>query len=313
MIEGGDNATPMGAPDTGTSANASASASASAGAMLRIAREGRGLHIAALAAAIKVAPRKLEALEGDRYGELPNLTFARALAQTVCRALKIDAEPVLAKLPPAGDMPKLSLVGAGLNAPFHEAPGSRDPGEFTLLRKPAFWATLVVLAGALALALLPDRWMPWHGAALLQSPMLTAALAAKREPVPGAVAPLPEAPRTVVAPDLAPAAPLQPEALREAAQPAPTPPAAGATATVDGPPATLALHTNAESWVEVQDSRGQTLLSRIVQPGERVGLDGALPMRLTIGNAAATLLHFRGQPVDLAANTRDNVAHLQLP
>ena len=47
----------------------------SAGAMLRAAREKRGLHIAALAASIKVSPRKLEALEADRYAELPDLTF----------------------------------------------------------------------------------------------------------------------------------------------------------------------------------------------------------------------------------------------
>jgi len=75
----------------------------------------------------------------------------------------------------------------------------------------------------------------------------------------------------------------------------------------------LAVRTSAESWVEVQDSQGQTLLSRVVLPGEIVGLDGALPLRLTIGNAAATRLQFRGRAVDLAANTRDNVARLQLP
>jgi cytoskeleton protein RodZ len=55
------------------------------------------------------------------------------------------------------------------------------------------------------------------------------------------------------------------------------------------------------------------LLSRNVQAGELIGLDGALPLRLIIGNAAATQLFFRGNPVDLAASTRDNVARLQLP
>ena len=75
----------------------------------------------------------------------------------------------------------------------------------------------------------------------------------------------------------------------------------------------LALRTSADSWIDVQDGRGQSLLSRNVQPGETVGLDGALPLRLTIGNAAATQLTFRGQAVDLSASTRDNVARLQLP
>ena len=78
----------------------------------------QGLHIAALAAAIKVAPRKLDALENDRYDELPDATFTRALAQTVCRTLKIDAAPVLALLPQAGD----HGAGAGGGGPEHAVP-----------------------------------------------------------------------------------------------------------------------------------------------------------------------------------------------
>ena len=42
-------------------------AEASAGRLLREARERQGLHIAALAAAIKVQPKKLEWLEADRF------------------------------------------------------------------------------------------------------------------------------------------------------------------------------------------------------------------------------------------------------
>ena len=75
----------------------------------------------------------------------------------------------------------------------------------------------------------------------------------------------------------------------------------------------MTVRTSAESWVEVLDAKGQTLLSRLVQPGETVGLDGDLPLRVTVGNAAVTQLAFRGQPVDIAASTRDNVARLRLP
>ena len=69
-----------------------------AGALLREARIAQGIHIAAMSASIKVAQRKLELLEADRYDELPDATFTRALAQTMCRVLKIDAEPVLSRL-----------------------------------------------------------------------------------------------------------------------------------------------------------------------------------------------------------------------
>ena len=83
---------------------------------------------------------------------------------------------------------------------------------------------------------------------------------------------------------------------------------------LQGAPASgsLQLRTSEPSWVDARDGRGQVLLSRIVQPGETVGLEGAAPFRLTIGNAAATQLSFRGQPVSLAPNTRDNVARVEL-
>lgn len=287
----------------------------SAGALIRAAREKRGLHVAALAAAIKVSPRKLEALEADRYAELPDLTFTRALAHTVCRALKVDPDPVLAKLPQAGDLPKLAQVGGGLNAPFRGAPGSRDPGEFTLHRKPAFWATLLVLAGAAALALLPERWMPWKGQATAASGAATVAATPASA---ASVVATPVLPVAVIAPPLADVAAsaaaavlAAPTAVGETVHSAPpsgAPEAAAATAA-----GVLSLRTTAESWIDVQDARGQTLLSRNVQRGETVGLDGTLPLRVTIGNAAVTQLVFRGQPVDLSANTRDNVARLQLP
>ncbi|MDP1691283.1 MAG: helix-turn-helix domain-containing protein [Burkholderiaceae bacterium] len=309
MSDAGDQATPIGTAGLD---------SLSAGSMLRAARERRGLHIAALAASIKVSPRKLEALEADRYADLPDMTFTRALAQTVCRALKLDAEPVLAKLPAAGDLPKLAQVGGGLNAPFRAAPGSRDPGEFTFYRRPAFWATLLVLAGALALAWLPERWMPWRGASKMPDATPTPASAASLAPqtsaaaAPAALTPgsieaaavsMPAASSMVVAP---------PSALVETVHSAPPPrlDGSGAAATTAG---VLAVRTSAESWVEVQDGRGQVLLSRTVQPGETVGLDGTLPLRLTIGNAAVTQLSFRGQAVDLVPSTRDNIARLQLP
>jgi cytoskeleton protein RodZ len=54
------------------------------------------------------------------------------------------------------------------------------------------------------------------------------------------------------------------------------------------------------------------LLSRLLVPGETVGLDGTMPLRVKIGNAAVTRLTFRGQPLELAPYTRDNVARLEL-
>ncbi len=83
-------------------------------------------------------------------------------------------------------------------------------------------------------------------------------------------------------------------------------PAAAAAA-----PKLLQVHVSAQSWVEVIDVRGQSLLSRVVQPGENVELDGTVPLKVKIGNAAATALVFRGQALELAPFTRDNLARLR--
>ena len=293
----------------------------SAGAMLRQARETRGLHIAALATSIKVSPRKLEALEADRYADLPDITFARALAQAVCRALKIDAEPVLARLPQAGDASKLARVGGRLNTPYREPPGRSEPSHWLLLRRPVFWATFAVLLAAIALALLPDSLIGLRDAASKAAAVARPASAAASAPAASAAS----APATSAASAAAPAsvAPLSigsaaalpagaASTVIETVFDAPRSDAAATPAAGAGPAGVLVVRTSAESWVEVQDAAGQNLLSRTVQPGEAVGLDGALPLRVKVGNAAATQLSFRGRPVDLATLTRDNVARLEL-
>lgn len=295
-----------------------------AGGLLRAAREKQGLHIAALAAAIKVAPRKLDALEHDRYDELPDATFTRALAQTVCRTLKVDAAPVLALLPQA-DAAALDTVNGGLNAPFRERPMRDDGAAFAIAAiRPMTLAGLVLLVAAATVYFVPEG--AWERL-----------LAGGREAV--APAPTAPAPAVVSAPVLPSAAPAPLDAASGALAAASAPGAASAVApagsgalaaapatageTVFGaPPADPAasvvvarmvqLRTTDASWVEARDTRGQVLFSRVVQPGESVGFDGAPPIRLTIGNAPATQLSFRGKPVELASSTRDNVARLEL-
>ena len=142
----------------------------SAGAMLREARQAQGLHIAALAATIKVQQRKLEALEADRLDELPDATFTRALAQTVCRALKIDPTAILGLLPPPAGY-RLEQVGEGLNAPFRERPGvlvQRDASSLAFGW--VFWLTTLILVASAVLYFLPSGWLSKAGWRTLGAP-----------------------------------------------------------------------------------------------------------------------------------------------
>ena len=309
-------------PEAGQNADTGPDAAPSAGALLKAAREKQGLHIAALAAAIKVSPRKLEALEADRHAELPDATFVRALAQTVCRTLKIDPRPVLERLPAAGPHELLPPDG-GLNQPYREsmprvARSVRGGDESPLKRLglgPMVWGAGLLLVASVVLLFLPvPAWFsslgsgPAAPAEAASAPAVVPALpasAAMAEPAAsaGAVAALAASAASAA---LAASAP---EAVSETVFSAPAP---GAAEPPVAPAALLQLRVSEASWIEVRDARGSALLSRTVSPGETVGLNGATPLALVIGNADATELVFRGQPVDLASRSRDNVARFQL-
>ncbi len=303
--------------------------SPSAGALLRAAREKQGLHIAALAAAIKVAPRKLDALENDRWQDLPDATFTRALAQTVCRTLKIDARPILALLPAAAAVP-LEPLGNGMNQPFRDRPGRDGPGFGTAAIRPMVWAAAVLMVAALVVYFVPpELWTARPPATVASTPALPVAASAASAAVPASAvaasaAALPASAAAAVdaGASMPVAAATASGAVASAAPLADAPPAPAGETVFSAPPAAAAsapaaaglvqLSSSEASWVEVRDGRGTVLLSRTVQPGESVGLNGSLPIRMTIGNAAGTQVQFRGQPVDLAQRTRDNVARVEL-
>ena len=286
-----------------------------AGSLLRRAREAQGLHIAALAASLKIPPRKLEALERDRYDELPDATFARALALTVCRALKTDPAPVLALLPSVGTG-TLDQVSAGLNTPFRDhAGGAGEPAFATLMRDPALVIVALLLLAALAM---------WFWPRPVTAP--------ETADLPATAVPLGEAPAAQQVPPADEAASAVPAPAPDgaASEPAALPPGTASPGRTEVSPgeattvattlaeeaaadaALLMLRARDDSWIQIVDATDRVLLSRTVPAGDEVKLDGSLPLRLTIGNATTTEVLFRGRPVDLSASTVGNVARIEL-
>lgn len=291
--------------------------------MLRAARQQQGLHIAALAAAIKVTPAKLEALEAGRIEALPDATFARALAKTVCRQLKTDPAPVLALLPGAligGLVGGLERVDGGLNTPFRERSSRDDASAWLPWRHPVLWIVLLLLAAAAAFVLVPSQ------PGLLPSAAKGDAAVLPVMPPSGAGGPAAtsEVPATGADPTAAtamagaasapvPVPVVTGETSAAAAVAAPASAAQDSTAIApSAADASLVLRALQATWVQVVDGSGQTLMARLVPAGETVALSPALPVRLRIGNAKGTELQFRGQPVNLG-NSRDNIANLTLP
>jgi len=282
-----------------------------AGEWLRAVRQQRGLHIAALAAALKVPQAKLEALEADRYADLPDATFARALAKAVCRTLKVDAAPVMALLP-RGDEHELH-VSLGINAPYRERGSSGDGSSLAVLQRPIFWGPALLLLAAAGLYLMPAHWL--EHAVESAPPVAASAPAVETLAASALEATASAATVTAPPPSVAQASSVAasvPSPLASAPAPAPVPPKPTAGAVAANGQVPLTLKTTAASWVEVVDGSGQTLVSKIIPAGEENEFAGVPPLKVKIGNVSGTQLLLRGKMVDLSAQAKDNVARLEL-
>jgi cytoskeleton protein RodZ len=293
---------------------------------LREAREAAGLHIAALAAALKVPVRKLEALEAGRYGELPDLTFARALASSACRHLKVDPAPVLEQIP-LNPVPALAERDSALNAPFKPATESPAASPLSWLSRPAMLGAIALLLATLVIVFLPRQASApaSEPAAVVITPAPVAPGAPLFQPgapaesagegAPGAPA-TPGSEAVTTAPAAAPA-PMPATETPVPAAPAPVPAAAAtpvAAADAGAPPASgavLSLLATQESWVEVVNGTGTVVLQRLLQAGERVEFSAAPPYGVVLGNAGVVQVSVRGRPFNATAIARNNVARFE--
>lgn len=324
---------------TGVGASASASGfggladvdqGPSAGTLIRSAREAAGLHIAALAVSLKVPVKKLEALEQDRTDLLLDATFARALAASVCRNLKVDAAPVLARLPQARGI-QLTARSRQVPTPFR-SPGERSSSPmWSMMARPPVVGGFLFLLGTLALVFWPAireagsrlagraDTMAGPGEPTLSAPLILELTG------PGASA-------TGKAPSSSGAGPAEGAMTTASAQPSVFSVPAGSTSVPGATPSqtigerltvpdtavpsatsgVVIFSAKGASWVEVTDARGVVVLRRTLSAGEVVGTSGALPLSAVVGRADSTQVQVRGKSLDLAPLSRDNVARFEV-
>ena len=286
-----------------------ASAQPSAGQRLRQAREAAGLHVAALAGALKVPVHKLEALEADDYAAFSDHVFMRALASSICRTLGLDPQPVLDQLPRSA-IKGFDAQRMHLNAPI-KARAGKSGGMASNgggVSRKAVLGVVVLLLAAGAVYFMPngmlDRQDAGSSTTLTSQPVEVVPAPAAALPatsagdVPAAAALSGEPAGMPPTPVPAPAAAETPA---PAAAPA-SPPAAAvpAPALVAGQES-LVFHTTGASWVQVTDARGKVVFSKNLGAGETAQVAAQLPAQVVVGRAAVATLQVRGQAFDIAA------------
>ena len=274
----------------------------SAGAILRMAREAQGIHIDTLAVAMKIPVKKLEALEADRYDLLPDTVFARALASSICRTLKINPTPVLERLP-SNIAPRLKTDESGINTPFRVPTDGVGGAYLDHLSKPVVLAVLALLVGVLVITFFPVGSLTeifGEGksdgtsvtSVITQPPTLESRTDQIGEAVPALNSSLPIS----IPIEPVPATQLVAEKVPEAA------------VITD----LISFKAKGTSWVEVVDAKGVTQLNKTLRDGEVASASGTVPLNVVVGHTENTEVQLRGKPFDLAKVSKNNVARFEV-
>jgi cytoskeleton protein RodZ len=291
---------------------ADAALAATPGATLASAREAHGLSINEVAEQMRISPRQVEAIEADRYGELPGTVFVRGFVRNYARLLKLDPIPLLHALEPAlgGDVP--------LRA--HEIAGTLP--ETTRRSHGRLWLGLIaVVVAALAIAAAYEWWRgraPGTGGGM---GTIAPAQAPSEPPVPPpeATAPaqttIPLSPERVIdAPDAPAGEAMQPgEAAGGSIAPAAPVATPGPTSARDGAAAVrMEMAFVGESWVEIRDGEGNVQFSGTVPAGSARSFEVRPPVDVVVGNASGVRITYNDKPFDVAAHATRNIARFRL-
>lgn len=297
------------------------------GIRLRTAREAAGMDLERVAAQLHLRPQQVEALEKDDYDGFAARVFVRGYLRNYARLVDLAVDEVLKAFDatcPDPDQPmELRRVGT------HKPQVGSGHGVVRMVS----WGLVLGIAALFLVWWAGYLELNGKGGVDVSSETADSApppgqlLQPVGGPAPEAVAPAetPAADAEAVEPAAPPAEP-QPQAAAAATEAAsaaaPQEPAAGAAAEPEStsepapaPPALgpqVVLSLTGQCWVEIRDQSGTYKLIGNFGPGTREVLGGEPPYRVLLGNAAAAELTVDGQPVDLVAHTRGQVARFTL-
>ena len=268
------------------------------GAELQRAREARGLALSEVAQQLKFAPRQLEALEQERFDQLPGGTFARGMVRSYARLLKIDPEPLVQQIAARFNAPDANTLAARYSQPV---PFSDSARRSTFVYLGLSLGVLAVGGGV------GYQWYQEHRFPAAQM----AVASAKRAPA--------EKPRAVVPPKVAsPSIPkAQPKTIETPNVETPnveTPvKVALAAPKVASGVHRLVIQCDEEAWIEVKDANERMLVSSLNPKGAERIVQARGPLTLVIGNAQHVRVMHNDRPVDLQPHTKAATARFTLP
>lgn len=285
----------------------SEAAATTPGAALASARERLGLTVADVAGQMRISPRQVEAIEADRYQELPGAVFVRGFVRNYARLLKLDPMPLLHALEPA----------LGQEAPLRAHPiAGAIPVPARRGRTIGWLGVLSVLVACVLGAGLYEYWRSQPREASVHLPATSpnqleppAKPGPPTEPAATATPPLAaqgEAPSSAEAATSEPAPPA-------AAEPQATPSAAATPGAAPGARAArLGIQFVQESWFEIRDREGNVAFVGTGPANSMRLFDVQTPASVIIGNAGGVRITYNDRSFDVAPHATRNIARFTL-
>lgn len=277
------------------------------GVQLTRLRALRGLSSAEVATALRCDTQTIDALEGERWAELGAPVFSRGHLRRYAEFLGVPADPLLEQW-------NAEQGGSTVLPDLSRGPQAPRP-----LDTQRWGRRLAMLAGALVIAL--AAWWILQGAEMRPAATLAAVEASVPLPtVPLPTVPLPTVPVVPVpapidlppVPAAANALESVPDAVPDAAVPVGVTPAVAAPS-VPGDGVAVAFTASEPCWAEVVDATGARRLYALLQPGQRVSVQGAPPLRVVLGRGDVTTLEISGSAAAIPADAvRNTVARFEI-
>lgn len=292
--------------------NISDNTQTSAGQMLKQARVDAGLHIAALAVSLRVPVKRIEALENGQMDLLPDMVFVRALTSSICQALKIDAQPILNKLPKAA-LPRLNRDDVSIYTPIspsHSSNSNFSSWVLAIFTSPLLLGVLFLCAGAIAIYFWPTS------AAVIATPVAASSKASADLGVSQAKE-IQVINDSVQVPSLNPNTGENTSADSSVNAPvkendATTLKSEGTVSTTLATEDLITFKASGETWVEVKSASGNSLFKKLLNAGETAGTSGTLPLTVIVGRADVTQVEVRGKAINLVPVGTSNVARFEV-
>jgi len=316
----------------------------SPGHRLREARLEAKISVDEVASRLHLDTRLIEALENDRYADLPEATFVRGYLRGYASLLGLPPAPIIEAYDRHGFRAPDLIPDIASKPQAQSSDTSVRLVTFVIvavligLVSTWWWQTQQPPMGTQGTAPGPEEVAPGPSGpmAIESGPEQTPPPLARPAPPPVVVqpqprrepAPVPEA----VEPSVAAASPAPlPKAVTDTAEAppsavvpeqeaSPAPPAPEASpeepvaerVALSGEPDRLIIRLTHDSWIEVYDREDQRLYFGLAKGGTQITPTGSGPMRVLLGYARDVEVEYNGRPFDPAPHTRQDVARFTI-